>query len=74
MRTELSATDARAILESGDHDAYGTTRLYGTYGPDSVYAGQISAIKSTYQLEQLEAEGYADLYAISRDSVPIRRA
>ena len=57
-------------------DGYGTTRIYFVYADDSLYAGQIGSVKSVYQLDQAEAEGYSRIYVVSRDSldIPIRRA
>jgi hypothetical protein len=77
MRTETDLTpdEARAILESRGYDAYGGRRIYATYGPDSPYVGQVAAIKSTYQLDDVLGAGIGRLYLIESDgSVPIRRA
>ena len=72
---ELTMEQAHALVAAPSFDPYGRTRLYGTYGPDSAYAGQIAGVKSAYQLDQLQAEGFGRLYVVENNgSVPIRRA
>lgn len=74
MERDTTADELREILTSRGYDAYGSTRAYCVYGEGSRYAGQIGAIKSTYQLDDAMGEGVERLYVVERSSVPIRRA
>lgn len=77
METDITMTQARNMVADPTWDAYGTARIYGVYGPDSVYRGQIAGVKSGYQLDELEREGYERIYVATNDGTgmpPIRRA
>lgn len=76
METPVTLSEARTLLD-GDHDAYGSARLYGVYGTSSPYAGQIAAVKSGIMLDgMIERDGLdtSSLYVVTRSGVPIRRA
>lgn len=74
METDMTIDEVRELIGARGYDAYGPTRVYCVYGEGSRYAGQVGAIKSTYQLDDAIGEGVERLYAVTRGSVPIRRA
>ena len=69
---ELSNAEARAMILSPSFDGYGGTRIYAIFADSSVYAGQITVIKSLFHLDR---DLYSRIYAVSNNgTVPIRRA
>lgn len=71
---DLTVEQAREILAVPGYDAYGSVRLYCVYGKHSQFAGQIGSIKSEWQLNDLQCEGFDRLYMIERSEVPIKKA
>lgn len=74
METDMTFDEVIATVTARGFDGYGSVRLYCEYGPDSVYAGQIGAVKSEYMARKAREDGAARFYSVSRSSVPIRRA
>lgn len=69
---ELTAEEALGIIRT--HGGYGTVRVYGVIADHPDFAGQVTAIKSQYHLDQYK---YSRLYAVTNDGTgmpPIRRA
>lgn len=69
---DVTTDEARAIL--AEHGGYGIVRVYGVIADHPDFAGQVTAIKSQYHLDQYK---YSRLYAVTNDGTgmpPIRRA
>lgn len=68
--TVINAEEALAIL--AEHGGYGSVRVYGIIAEGEECAGQMTAVKSKYHVEE---KNLAVMYALSNDgSVPIRKA
>lgn len=77
MKTDITIDKAREILSDPGYDAYGKLRIYFEYSEDSIYAGQIGSVKSTYQLDDAVKAGIDRIYTVGNDGTgmpPIRRA
>lgn len=71
MEHDITFDEAFAIIAVPEFDGYGTKRLYGVIEGGECH-GQITGIKSTYQLMQYD---YSRIYYKTNDgTVPIRRA
>lgn len=68
--TIVTANEALEILK--EHGGYGSVRVYGIIAEGEECAGQITAIKSRYHVEN---KNLAVMYALGNDGmVPIRKA
>lgn len=75
IEVDITVEQAREII--AEHGGYGASRVYAVYGESSIYAAQITGIKSERHIGQLLEQGYSRLYCVTNDGTgvpPIRKA
>jgi hypothetical protein len=69
METDITIHEAKAIINKEGYDAYGKVRIYGVFGKDSIYSGQITPIKSIQHIETKGPE-LSRIYVTHNDGFP----